>query len=97
MSTPRLESFLARLYTDEAFLRAFLSDPHAATSQAALTPEESAEVLRINTADLEVTARSFARKRQSKHRPADRGNLFTRLLRRLRLAATPRDTPPAIP
>ncbi len=82
MSTPNLEAFLARLYTDEAFLQSFLANPAAVALSAALTKEETAEVLRINTADLQVAARSFARKRHSNPRPIP--TLLARFLHRLR-------------
>lgn len=63
MSSPRLEAFLARLYTDEAALAQFLADPRAAALAAGLDVGEAAEFVAADRDGLVIAARSFAAKR----------------------------------
>ena len=66
MSSPVLEGFLARLYTDEATLAEFLRRPAEIAGAAGLS---DAEVLALEGADhvgLVMAARSFRAKRQSR-------------------------------
>jgi hypothetical protein len=73
MSSPALEGFLARLYTDESTLAEFLRTPAAIARAAGLS---DAEVLALDGADhvgLVMAARSFRAKRQ---RRRNRRGLF---------------------
>jgi hypothetical protein len=63
MSSPRLEAFLARLYTDEALLAAFLADAATALAGSGLTPAEEEAVAAIDRNGLAVAARSYRAKR----------------------------------
>ena len=63
MSAPRLEAFLAQLYTDQAARRAFLGDPRGAAAAAGLEPSEIAALEAIDRPGLELAARSFEAKR----------------------------------
>jgi hypothetical protein len=65
MSTPLLEAFLARLYTDAAFLERFLSDREEEARRGGLTDDERTSVVELDAETLHVAARSFARKRSS--------------------------------
>ena len=66
MSGPALEAFLARLYTDAAFLDLFLRDPHQALAGAGLSPEEEAGVGALDRSRLLLAAGSFAGKRSQR-------------------------------
>ena len=64
MSSPALEGFLARLYSDESALAEFLRAPAEVARAAGLS---DAEVLALRGADhsgLVMAARSFGAKRQ---------------------------------
>jgi hypothetical protein len=66
MSSPALEGFLARLYTDESTLSEFLRRPAEVARAAGLS---DAEVLALKGADhvgLVMAARSFRAKRQQR-------------------------------
>jgi hypothetical protein len=64
MSSPQLETFLARLYTDGALREAFLRDPHATASSATLATDEVDALCRMDRAGLQMAAHSFAKKRE---------------------------------
>jgi hypothetical protein len=66
MSSPRLEAFLARLYTDEAALAQFLAAPRAAALAAGLDAGEAAALAEADRDGLVMAARSFAAKRARK-------------------------------
>ncbi|HLY58590.1 MAG TPA: hypothetical protein VKS60_23715 [Stellaceae bacterium] len=72
MSSSALESMLARLYTDEAFLKAFLEDPGAALHRAGLDETDRASLLAIDRDDLLLAAESYSAKRLSR-RPGGAG------------------------
>jgi hypothetical protein len=63
MSSPRLEAFLARLYTDEALLAAFLQDPAAAARKAGLGASEATALADADRVGLVMAARSIRLKR----------------------------------
>jgi hypothetical protein len=68
MSSPALEGFLARLYTDESALDEFLRRPAEIARGAGLS---DAEVLALEGADhvgLVMAARSFRAKRQRRRK-----------------------------
>jgi hypothetical protein len=73
MNTPALEAFLARLYVDADMRARFLVDPHAEAVRAGLTEQQCRALENIDSAGLEMAARSFARKRALKH-PRQRSN-----------------------
>jgi hypothetical protein len=68
MSSPRFETFLARLYTDEAVRERFLADPAYAAAQAGLDPEEYRALSNIDVTGLRLAAAGFAHKRAHKPR-----------------------------
>ena len=63
MSSPALESFLARLYSDEQLLERFLADPRATAETAKLSVSETAALAAIDRDGLILASRSYARKR----------------------------------
>jgi hypothetical protein len=65
VSSPRLEGFLARLYTDQALLEAFLRQPKAVAREAGLTDSDAAALTTIDRDGLVMAARSFRAKRQT--------------------------------
>jgi hypothetical protein len=66
MSSPRLEAFLARLYTDEAALRDFLHAPAETAHSAGLTGEEIRAMAACDQDGLVMAARSFRAKREAR-------------------------------
>lgn len=83
MSSPALEAFLAKLYTDDALRQAFLDDPHAQALLHGLTQEEAAAMAAIDHTGLQMAAASFNFKRAAhggKLKPAQ--PWWRRLLRR---------------
>ena len=66
MSSPALEAFLARLYTDEALLAAFLKSPDATARAAGLDGETVAALRSVEPDGLVMAARSFRAKRASR-------------------------------
>ena len=90
MSSPRLEAFLARLYTDAAALAAFLRAPAECARAAGLDAAETAAMAEADQIGLAMAAASFVAKRaQHKRR---RG---FRLFRRRRVGGLqPRPPPP---
>ncbi len=69
MSSPVLEAFLARLYTDEAALAAFLAAPDEAMRQAGLDTAAIAALRAVDRDSLVMAARSFRAKRTEQVRP----------------------------
>ena len=68
MSSPLLEAFLARLYSDQALLAVFLREPEAVAREAGLTDSEVAALTAINHDGLVMAAHSFLIKRQAARR-----------------------------
>jgi hypothetical protein len=66
MSSPRFEAFLARLYTDENFRARFLADIRGEAERHNLSDEECTALEKIDRVGLEMAARSFGKKRESK-------------------------------
>lgn len=76
----RLESFLARLYTDPEMRARFLADADTEARQAGLSPTDHAAVLKIDPIQLRLAARSFAHKRRKRangHSKPSRSKPFT--------------------
>ena len=71
MSSPALEEFLVRLYTDEAALSAFLSAPTEAARAAGLDHAEISALAGIDQTGLVMAAASFRAKR-AQRRPRHR-------------------------
>jgi hypothetical protein len=59
MSSPALEAFLARLYTDEAALAAFLAAPQEVALAAGLDAATATELAAVDRSDLIAAAHSF--------------------------------------
>jgi hypothetical protein len=66
MSSPRFETFLARLYSDQEFLAHFMRAPENVTRKAGLDAREQQAVLAIDRAGLLMAARSYELKRQGR-------------------------------
>jgi len=64
MNDSRLESFLARIYVDDDARARFLADPHGEAANAGLTPQQVADVVKIDREGLELLAESLKRKKQ---------------------------------
>jgi hypothetical protein len=71
MSSPRFESFLARLYSDDEFLNRFLASPDQAMTDFGLDDREKLAAGNIDRVGLMMAARSYRIKRQSR-RPSRR-------------------------
>ncbi|MET3107939.1 hypothetical protein AAKU67_004376 [Oxalobacteraceae bacterium GrIS 2.11] len=68
MSSPKLEEFLAQLYTDVHLRERFLQDQVGTASSAALTADEVSALCQIDLAGLQMAAASYANKRESRRR-----------------------------
>ncbi|MDC8760376.1 hypothetical protein [Janthinobacterium fluminis] len=81
MSSPALETFLARLYTDEALRLAFLDDPHGEAQRHGLPAHDVAALLAIDRIGLQMAAASFTAKRAGRAQRPPAPSLWRRLLR----------------
>lgn len=79
-----LQTFLARLYTDEALRRAFLDRPEAVARAAGLDEATARQLLHIDREGLQLAADSYARKRMAHARPQRPASLWARLTSRWR-------------
>ncbi len=79
MSSPAFEAFLARLYTEEATLAAFLADPAPLLARSSLAAPERAALLAIDRTGLILAARSFRAKR-AQHAQGKKGGRVRRVL-----------------
>jgi hypothetical protein len=68
VSSPRLEVFLARLYTDEAFLAAFTRAPADNARAAGLDDAEASAMAAADHVGLIMAAASYRAKLASRHR-----------------------------
>jgi hypothetical protein len=68
VSSPRLEAFLARLYSDEAALAAFLRAPADEARAAGLDGSEAAALAAADHVGLVMAAASFRAKRAQRKR-----------------------------
>lgn len=66
MSSPSLERFLARLYTDRAFLEHFLNAPSEAMADSGLTAHEQRCVAAMDRGRLLLAAHSYQAKRTAR-------------------------------
>lgn len=65
MSSPQLEAFLVRLYTDAQLREQFLIAPRAVASAANLTPDEVDAMCQIDRIGLQLASASIASKRSA--------------------------------
>lgn len=63
MSSPALETRLAKLYTDDALREAFLRAPHAQALLHGLSPQEAEAMAAIDRIGLQMAAASYQAKR----------------------------------
>ncbi|HEY8026862.1 MAG TPA: hypothetical protein VIF60_20140 [Burkholderiaceae bacterium] len=83
MSSPRLEEFLARLYTDEGLRQQFLHDPLGAATAANLNRDEVNAMCGIDKIGLQLAAVSFESKRAQYRRRRGWAYVFlAKLMRR---------------
>lgn len=68
MSASAFEDFLVLLYVDADARARFKANPHAELDRADLTNEERNALITIDWVGLEMAARSFAKKRETKRR-----------------------------
>jgi len=66
LNTPEVESFLARLYTDEDFLARFLKSPQDVLGHEALSSEQRAALAAIDRSELMLAANSYRHKRDNR-------------------------------
>ncbi|ATD61852.1 MAG: hypothetical protein ACOH2S_10055 [Janthinobacterium svalbardensis] len=75
MSSAALETYLARLYTDDALRTAFLLDPRAQALLHGLSPQEAEAMAAMDRVGLQMAAASYRTKRAahgSRASPAQR-------------------------
>ncbi|NHQ90072.1 hypothetical protein [Janthinobacterium lividum] len=63
MSSPALETYLARLYTDDALRAAFLLEPLAQALRHGLSPQEAEAMAAMDRIGLQMAAASYRSKR----------------------------------
>ncbi|MDN2697698.1 hypothetical protein O0882_15350 [Janthinobacterium sp. SUN073] len=88
MSSPALEIFLARLYTDEALRAAFLLEPRAQALQHGLSPQEAEAMAAMDRVGLQMAAASYRSKRAGRAAHGPRASPAQRWWRRLLAAWT---------
>ncbi len=64
MSSPKFETFLALLYTDEKFKTAFYSDREKSCLKFGLSSKETEEMITIDKEGLELASSSYKMKRE---------------------------------
>jgi len=68
LSAQALEGFLARIYADAGARAKFRANPRAEAQRAGLNEAEYAAMARMDWTELELAARSFAKKRAGKQK-----------------------------
>jgi len=66
LSTAKVETFLARLYTDEDFLARFLRSSDDVLSREALSAEQRVALAAIDRSELMLAANSYRHKRDTR-------------------------------
>jgi hypothetical protein len=66
LSTADVETFLARLYTDEDFLARFLRSPDDVLSRETLSAEQRVALAAIDHSELILAANSYRHKRDTR-------------------------------
>jgi len=69
VSSPALEAFLARLYTDDDARKRFLADVRGEAGRAGLSDAEADALAAIDRTGLRMAAASYAHKRAQHRRP----------------------------
>jgi hypothetical protein len=77
-SSPSIETFLARLYTDATVLERFLANPESEARSSGLADADVTALCCVDRAGLRMAAASYASKREQHNRP--RRQLYRRLL-----------------
>ena len=72
MSSAALETYLARLYTDDALCKAFLLEPRAQALLHGLSPQEADAMAAMDRIGLQMAAASYRAKRAGR---AEHGSL----------------------
>ena len=88
MSSPALETFLARLYTDDALRAAFLLEPRAQALLHGLSPQEAEAMAAMDRVGLQMAAASYRSKRAGRAAHGLRAAPAQRWWRRLLAAWT---------
>ncbi|MDZ5634956.1 hypothetical protein [Janthinobacterium sp. GMG1] len=65
MSSPALETYLAKLYTDDALRAAFLLDPHAQALLHGLSLQDAEAMAAMDRVGLQMAAASYRAKRSA--------------------------------
>jgi hypothetical protein len=76
MNSPAMERMLARLYTDPAYLAAFLHDADRVLASSGLDPAARAALAAIDRDGLRAAAESFAAKREQAPKSRSRFRLW---------------------
>ena len=66
MTSPNFEAFLAKVYVDPNFRRAFLADPRGVARTAGLSEAECDALAAIDREGLELASNSYAAKRKKR-------------------------------
>lgn len=64
MSSPKFETFLALLYTDEKFRKTFYADREKSCREFGLSSKETEEMITIDKEGLELASSSYKMKRE---------------------------------
>ncbi|MGX9697159.1 hypothetical protein ACWYXK_09275 [Janthinobacterium lividum] len=88
MSPPALETYLARLYTDDALRAAFLREPRAQALLQGLSPQEVDAMASMDHIGLQMAAASYRAKRAGRAEQGGQPRPAQRWWRRLLAAWT---------
>jgi hypothetical protein len=83
MSSAALETYLARLYTDDALRDAFLLEPRAQALLHGLSPQEADAMAVMDRIGLQMAAASYRAKRAGRAEPGSQARPARRWWRRL--------------
>ncbi|HNM04961.1 MAG TPA: hypothetical protein PKK05_18750, partial [Leptospiraceae bacterium] len=81
MSSPKFETFLALLYTDEKFRKNFYADRLKSCLDFGLTQEEAEDMKLIDEAGLELAAKSYKMKKSYAEFQIKQKSLWRKILR----------------
>ena len=83
MSSPALETYLARLYTDDVLRAAFLLDPRTQALLHCLSPQEAGAMAAMDRIGLQMAAASYRAKRAGRAEHGSQARPVQRWWRRL--------------